>query len=82
VKGETVIYWFDKDGLGRERLYHSCHRGERQLCPSPSTIVDRGYDEDGYFRGLRAGRSSHMFKGSPYTYNVIRCKGCGEEFRW
>lgn len=77
-----MAYYFKEDREGRERLYHDCHRGTRQLCPSPSVLESRSYDEDGYFRAVKAGRASHMFKGSPYGYNVIRCKGCGEEYTW
>lgn len=76
------MYWFDTDSFDKDRLFHSCHRGERQFVPSPESVENLGYDEDGYFRGVAKGRASHMFKGSPYPYNVIRCKGCGEEYRW
>lgn len=78
-----MAYYFDVGNLGREKLFHDCPvRGRKQLCPSPETIEGRGYDEDGYFRGVKRGRTSHMFRGSPYPYNVIRCKACGEEYTW
>ena len=76
-------YYFDDDNFGRERLFHDCPiRGSRQLCPSPGTVEKLKYYEDGYFRGIVKGRASRMFKGSPYPYNVIRCKSCGNDYTW
>lgn len=77
-----MSYYFDVDGLGRDRLYHSCFRGDRQLCPTPEEIERTRIYEDGYFRGVVAGKRHSMLKGSPYPRNIIKCKACGEEFSW
>lgn len=76
------MYYFDTDGFERERLYHSCYRGERQLCPSTEEVERTRVYEDGYFRGVVAGRRHSGFRNSPLAYNVIKCKACGEEYTW
>jgi len=74
-------YFFDVDGLGRDRLYHSCFRGNRQLCPTTSEVERMEYYEDGYFRGMKKGRHS-KFLNRTAENNFIKCKACGEEFEW
>lgn len=76
------MYWIESDSMGRDRLWHTCFRGERQSCPQPKVVEKWKYDEDGYFRGMIKGRKSRMFKDSPFPYNVIRCKACGEDYTW
>ena len=73
------MYYWDVDGMGKDRLFHSCHRGERQMVPTSSEVDKSGYYEDGYFRGMKAGRFSKMFAGSPFSYGIRVCKACGEE---
>lgn len=68
-------YWVEADG----RLYHSCHRGPRQLAPKPEIVISYGYYEDGYFRGMKKGRYS-KFLDETAQENWIQCKACGERY--
>lgn len=67
--------------LEGDRLFHTCFRGRKQICPKFETVERWGYYEDGYFRGMRKGRFSKFLNRLAET-NFIKCKACGEEFTW
>lgn len=79
-----MSFYFDVGPFDEDRLYHDCpvREGVRDMSMQPKSVGRMGYDETGYYRGLRAGKSAWTFKDSPYSYNVIKCKACGEEFQW